>query len=136
VSEDSEGRCPCCRGAIESFPGQDGACDHQCVHCGWGEHVPGSQDIAAALTLHGEAAQEREPTIVLFVEGGVVQGVEGNARVRVVVCDFDCPDEPQAVGGRPCHIGVWDSPEQPGNAFGGVLALVGRNEREAGESSE
>ena len=69
-------------------------------------------------------------------DGGVVQVVEGQVPVRVVLCDFDVTEGAQKVGGRSCHIGVWDSPEEPSDAFGKVLSLVGRDEHEAGESSE
>jgi len=69
------------------------------------------------------------PTVVLFVEGGAVQGVEGNAPVRVILCDFDCTDAPGTVGGRPCHIGVWDSPEDPSEEFAEVVEVAARDDR-------
>ena len=119
--------CPCCEGSIEDFPDQDGACDYYCTHCGWHEREPSSENLAAALTLR-EARQADKPTIVLFVEGGVVQGVEGNGPVRVILCDFDCTDAPGTVGGRPCHVGVWDSPEEPSEEFNEVLRLAARSE--------
>ena len=189
MSESTESRCPCCQGSTEDFPGQEGACEHYCRHCGWREHVPGSDSIAAALTLrkgrepdsepasrlqpqtaadvdpellerqaailgkivdgghpteeerscleglwefvhtildslqtHGQCADQ--PTIVVFVHGGMVQGVEGKTPVRVAVCDFDCIEEAQTVGGRPCHIGVWDSPEEPSEESAEVLRLA------------
>ena len=142
MSKESEARCPCCRGLVEHFLGQDGAGDHQCIHCGWSEHVPGSENIAAALTLQTGKALSMDgdkpcnPTIVLFVEGGALQGVEGNGPVRVILCDFDCTDAPGTVGGRPCHIGVWDSPEEPSGEFGEVLCLVARNGQEGTESTD
>ncbi len=136
MSEDSEAKCPCCKGKIEYFPDQDGASDNYCTHCGWREHVPSSQDISAALTLHGQGPKHETPTIVLFVEGGVVQAVEGEAAVRVVLCDFDVPEGGQTVGGRACHIGVWNSLEEPSSEFGEVLRLVARDEHESEESTE
>ena len=51
TEQDVDIGCPCCRGRVEHFPDQDGAADYQCNHCGWREHIPSSQDIAAALTL-------------------------------------------------------------------------------------
>ena len=63
MNSESEAQCPCCKGSIEYFPDQDGSCDYQCIHCGWSEHVPGSQDIAAALTLHKESQPASNPAI-------------------------------------------------------------------------
>ncbi len=68
---------------------------------------------------------QNRPTVVVFVEGGVVQGVEGNAPVRVILCDFDVTDGAREVAGRPCHIGVWDAPETPSKEFEEVLRLAG-----------
>ncbi len=81
-------------------------------------------------------AGESNPTIVLFVEGGAVQGVEGSAPVRVILCDFDWEDGPQAVGERPCHIGVWDSPEEPSKEFREVLELARRDSGTAQQQAE
>ena len=83
---------------------------------------------------HGH--KPRSPTVVLFVEGGAVQGVEGDGRVRVILCDFDFTDGPQTVGGRPCHVGVWDSPEPPSEEFNEVLEVVARNDSSVGEHVE
>ncbi len=76
------------------------------------------------------------PTVVLFVEGGAVQGVEGNGRVRVILVDFDLTDGPQTVGGRPCHIGVWDSLEEPSEEFHEVLEILARNNSSPEEPAE
>ena len=201
MTEHSEARCPCCQGSVDCFPDQDGASDYYCAHCGWREHIPGSQDIAAALTLRkgselesqpaagprpqaagevdpellerqaailgkivdrGKPTEEERscleglwefvhtildgsqahghkpctPTIVVFVEGGAVQGVEGNGPVRVILCDFDCTDAPGTVGGRPCHIGVWDSPEEPSEEFNEILEVLARNGDSAAPEGE
>lgn len=63
MSGDSETKCPCCRGTIEYFPDQDGSCDYQCIHCGWSEHVPSSENIAAALTLRKGDQPGSEPEV-------------------------------------------------------------------------
>ena len=201
MSEESEARCPCCGGRIEYSPDQDGSCDYRCIHCGWSQHVPGSENIAAARILNKEShlgskppiepellaggkidlqllkqqaailgkivdgghptKEERScleglwefvhtildgsqahghkpctPTIVLFVEGGALQGVEGNGPVRVILCDFDCTDAPGTVGGRPCHIGVWDSPEEPSEEFNEILEVLARNGDSAAPEGE
>jgi len=201
MSEEAKGRCPCCGAQLDYFPDQDGSCDYQCVNCGWREHIPSSDDIAAALTLHKEShpggkpaiepqmppgekvdlklleeqaailgkvvdgtvlsEDERScleglwefvhtmldglqahgdkphaPTVVLFVEGGAVQGVEGNGLVRVILCDFDCTDAPGTVGGRPCHIGVWDSPEEPSGEFNEILEVLAWNGESAAPEGE
>jgi len=142
MAEESEATCPCCQGKIEHFPDQDGSRDYQCVHCGWSEHVPGSENIAAALTLQTGRAPSMDgdepcnPTIVLFVEGGAVQGVEGNGPVRAILCDFDCTDAPGTVGGRPCHIGVWDSPEEPSEEFNEILEILARSGDSAAPEGE
>ena len=119
MSEDTETRCPCCGGQIEHVPDQDGAADWYCVHCGWREHRPSSQDIAAALTLNSGSQPTGEPTIVIIVQGGLVQSVEGNAPARVILCDFDCTDDSQTVAGRPCS--VWEHPDEPGEVLKDVL---------------
>ncbi len=77
-------------------------------------------------TILDGAETDGQPTIVVFVEGGVVQGVEGNTPVRVILCDFDCTEEKHRVAGRPCHIGVWEPPEAPSEEFTEVLSLAGR----------
>ena len=128
MGKEKEAACPCCRGSIERFPDQDGACGYQCIHCGWSQRVPASEDIAAAQTLHAArqgAQQADKPTIVLFVKGGVVQAAEGRADVRVVLCDLDSPeDERTTVGGRPCVIGIWDPLEEPSMEFDEALRLA------------
>lgn len=126
MSEDTETKCPSCGSRVEYFPDQDGSCDYQCLRCGWSEHVPSSENVAATLTLRKGDRAETEPTIVVFVEAGVVQGIEGNAPVRVILCGFDCTEEEHRVAGRPCHIGVWESPEDPSEEFTEVLSLVER----------
>ena len=121
MTKESEAKCPCCGGRIEYSPDQDGARDYQCPHCGWSEHVPGSEDIAAALTLEKARSQQREPTIAIFLERGVVQGIEGNAPARIILCDFDVEGVEETatdtVGGRRCLISAWDSPEEPSVEF-------------------
>ena len=185
MGKEKDATCPCCEGSVEDFPGQDGACDYYCTHCGWREYVPGSDNIAAALTLRearkpdsqpasgpqpptaanvdpelleqqaailGKIAdgshpteeersclkglwelvhtmldgrQADKPTIVLFVNGGVVQAVEGRAGVRVVLCDFDSPEDAlKTVGGRPCVIGIWDPLEAPSPEFDEAVRLA------------
>ena len=96
MSKDTEARCPCCQGSLEHYPDQDGSCDRQCVRCGWSEHVPDPGSIAAALTLaHARSDKQQppaeQPTLVILVEAGVVQAVQGDVPVRVIVCDFDNP---------------------------------------------
>jgi hypothetical protein len=54
MTDSLEPRCPCCGGTVEHYPDQDGACDWSCARCGWSQHVPGSADIVAAMTLHPE----------------------------------------------------------------------------------
>ncbi len=66
-----------------------------------------------------------QSTVVLFVEGGAIQGVEGDAPVRVIRCDFDSTDGPETVAGRPCRIGIWEAPDEPGDEFREVLRLAG-----------
>jgi len=120
MNGEPEAKCPCCKGKIEDFPDQDGGCDYQCLACGWSEHVPGSQDIAAALTLKGARSRPVEPTLAIFLEGDVVQGVEGNAPARIILCDFDTDGVERAtdsIGGRRCVVSVWDAPEEPGEEF-------------------
>ena len=91
---------------------------------------------AKCLRCGERSSDEGEPTVVLFIEGGAVQGIEGNATVRVILCDFDCEDGPQAVGERPCHIGVWDSPEEPSKEFREVLQLASRDSGTAQQQAE
>jgi len=90
------------------------------------ERVPASDSIAAALTLHPEDKARLGPTVIVWVEGGLVQGVESDGRVRVIVCDFDCTVEEQAarVDGRPCVVFEWDPPDKPGEEFGDVIELL------------
>ena len=128
---DTADRCPCCKAEVEYFPDQDGSCDYQCLHCGWSEHVPGSGDIAAALTLHGDENAAVRPTVIVWVKGGLVQGVEADAPARVLVCDFDCEEEdaPQ-IDGRACALSEWDPPEKPSEEFGKVLEVVGSEDRD------
>ena len=127
---DTADRCPCCKGKIEYFPDQDGSCDYQCLHCGWSEHVPGSDAIAAALTLRADENAAVRPTVVVWVEGGLVQGVEADAPARLLVCDFDCQEEDAArIDGRACALSEWDPPDGPSEEFGKVLKLV-RSENE------
>jgi hypothetical protein len=65
------------------------------------------------------------------VEDGVVQAVQGDAAVRVVVCDFDnlelCGPK---VGGKPCTIDVWDAPETPGPQFEEIVRAALQQEEE------
>jgi len=132
-------RCPCCGSPLESYPEQDASCDHVCAACGWREHVPGAEDIAASLTLHPEnqqAAKKDDPTVVIFVEGGCVQGVEGDAPVRVILCDFDLPESPETIGGRPCVMSVWDEPEEPSEEFREALKAAEQDEEEACEEPQ
>lgn len=64
------------------------------------------------------------PTIVVWVEGGVVQGVEADGPARVLVCDFDCVEEhAPRVGDRPCAVLPWDPPEKPSKEFAEILRL-------------
>ena len=125
MTEDSEAKCPCCKGKTEYFPGQDGSCDYQCTQCSWHQHVPGSDEIAAVLTLHKEVNSGARPTVVVWVNGGLVQGVEADAPARVLVCDFDCQDEDaQRIDGRACAVSEWDPPEEPSEEFGKVLEVA------------
>jgi len=64
------------------------------------------------------------PTIVVFVSGGLVQGIEGYGAVRAVVCDFDNEEGPDNVGGRPCTISVWEAPEAPGEEYQEAVRLA------------
>ena len=107
--------CPCCDGRIERFAEQDGSCDYCCERCDWHQCVGAS----------GSNSEDR-PTVVIFVSGGAVQGVEGNGPVRVILCDFDVDEAQHTVGGRPCAVSVWESPEDPSEEFTEVLSLVGR----------
>jgi hypothetical protein len=136
MSEDAQTRCPCCGGRVEYVPDQDGAADWYCTHCGWREHRPSGQDISAALTLNRVSQPTGKPTIVVFVHGGVVQGVEGSTPVLVAVCDFDCTDGSQTVGGRPCSISVWEHPEEPGEEFKQVLELLAHDDGNTAQQTE
>ncbi len=106
-----------------------------------GEPVPSGQCPKCGALCHLEAAgatassRAMPPTIVLFVKGGAVQGVEGDAPVRVILCDFDFTDGPKTVAGRPCHIGVWDSPDEPGDEFREALRLAGADAEGAQEEA-
>jgi len=99
-----------------------------------GEPAPSGQCPKCGALCHLEAAEATAsscptpPTIVVFVEGGVVQAVEGEAAVRVIVCDFCVTGGTLKVAGRPCHVKAWDSPEPPSSAFGEVLALLDRRD--------
>ena len=118
MTEDPEAKCPCCKGKIEDFPDQDGSCHYQCMQCGWSEHVPGEDDIAAALTLRKEDSTPARPTVVVWVEGGLVQGVETDGAARVLVCDFDCEEEDASrIDGRACTVSDWNPPDEPGKEF-------------------
>jgi len=55
-------------------------------------------------------AENDVPTIVIFVSGGLVQGIEGEGAVQAIVCDFDNDEGPDSVGRRPCTVGIWDTP--------------------------
>ena len=136
MTENSQTSCPCCDGQVEYVPDQDGAADWYCVHCGWREHRPSGQDMAAALTLDKGSRPTGEPTIVLVVQSGLVQSIEGDAHARVILCDFDCTDGPQTVGGRPCSICVWEHPEEPGEVFKAVLELLARDDGGAAPETE
>jgi hypothetical protein len=125
MTEDSEARCPCCHGALEYFPDQGDSCDYCCSHCGWREHVPASDEIGAALTLHGRDNTVLHPIVVVWVRGGLVQGVEADAPARAIVCDFDCQEEDASrVGERPCFVSEWDPPDEPDEEFGEVLQVL------------
>jgi hypothetical protein len=64
------------------------------------------------------------PAVVVWVEGGVVQGVEANTPARVLVCDFDCEEDAPHIGERPCAVSVWDPPEKPSKEFAEALRLA------------
>ena len=200
MSETADSRCPCCGGTVEHYPDQDGACDWSCARCGWSQHVPGSADIVAAMTLHPEDQPQtgeqtdkhvcdncghtflaedlqpierleeriepggtvpsgqcpdcgalcypeavgrqpdagRKPTAVVFVEGGLVQCVEGNPSVRVIVCDFDTDgsDANVFIGGRPCFFSTWDPPDDPGAQFAEALKVAAESASDTSEQTE
>jgi len=100
----------------------------ECPECGALCHLEAPEGTVSSYAM--------PPAIVIFVEGGVVQSVEGQVPVRVILCDFDVTDGAQKVGGRPCHIGVCDSTEEPSDAFEEVLSVVARKKPDANGSSE
>jgi len=75
------------------------------------------------------------PTIVIFVSGGLVQGIEGHGAVRAIVCDFDNDEGPDSVGGRPCTIGVWEAPEPPSEGYAEAVRLANLTD-DAGSADE
>jgi len=132
---------------------------HDCPHCGSWYHLAllkkgrSGRDLAQHLFCplcgtpfrsdqQGQSADEwaqnpnEVPTIVIFVSGGLVQGIEGYGAVRAVVCDFDNEEGPDNVGGRPCTVSVWEAPEAPGEEFGQVIDLAGRADEAASPDEE
>jgi len=72
------------------------------------------------------------PTVVIWVEGGIVQGVEADGPARVLVCDFDSEEEgAPRIGGRPCAVLPWDPPEEPSKEFAEALLLAAEGPRHA-----
>ncbi len=107
MTEGAEAKCPCCRGKIEYFPDQDGACDYQCIHCGWREHVPGSGDISAALTLRGSRSDSGPAhTPQPQATGGTVdlELLERQAAILGRIVDGGDPTEEE----RSCLEGLWE----------------------------
>jgi hypothetical protein len=136
MSENALIRCPCCGGRVEYIPDQDGSADWYCTHCGWREHRPSGEDIAAAVTLNRVIRPTGKSTMVLFVQSGLVQSIEGDADARVILCDFDCTDGSQTVAARPCSISVWEHPEELGEVFKEVLDLLARDDGNTAQQTE
>ncbi|MCK4374143.1 MAG: hypothetical protein KAX19_02405 [Candidatus Brocadiae bacterium] len=64
---ETEDRCLCCGGKIETFPDQDGSCDYQCLHCGWSEHVPSrgkGHGLSAAISPRAVALARVDPVLL------------------------------------------------------------------------
>ena len=53
-----------------------------------------------------------QPTVIVYIEGGIVQDVASNIPVRVILCDYDveafCENEPdfKEIDGEPAMVGV------------------------------
>jgi len=118
--------------------GSLGEDDRKCLEGLW-EFVHSVLDSMEAGTDQGSRVRSRKgaavPTVVVWVRGGVVQGVEADGRVRVLVCDFDNEDGPDSIGGRPCTIGVWDAPEEPSEEYAEAVRLANSTD-DAGSADE
>lgn len=73
MTEDGDAQCPCCEGRIEYSGDQDDSFDMNCPNCGWSEHIPCSDRIAAAVMTRREEQPEgrtqrevREPQTIAF----------------------------------------------------------------------
>ena len=51
MTDEPEAKCPCCEGKIEYSGDQDDSFDMRCNSCGWSEHIPPSDRIAASVGL-------------------------------------------------------------------------------------
>lgn len=68
-----------------------------------------------------------EQSIVVFVEGGCVQGVEGPPGTHVIVCDFDTDGETGSeISGRPVCLNFWNEPESPSEEYKEIMRLLER----------
>jgi len=77
------------------------------------------------FSLHRDGDTVARPTVVVWVKGGLIQGVGADGPVRVIACDWDC-EEPVAtrIDGKPCVVSDWNPPDRPNAAFNKVLRLA------------
>ena len=74
--------------------------------------------------LDGPQTPAAPPTVVMYIEGGVLLIVESNAPVHAMLCDYDLTGGDDIVGGQLCR--VWDggTPAAPTEEFNEVLTIV------------
>jgi len=108
--------------------------ERKCLEGLW-EFVHSVLDSLEAGTGKGSCERGEEvpvrPTVVVWVDGGVVQGVEADTAARVLVCDFDCEEDAPHIGERPCAVSAWDPPEKPSGEFAEALRLAHSEDRSA-----
>jgi len=108
--------------------------ERKCLEGLW-EFVHSVLDSLEAGTGKGSCERGEEvpvrPTVVVWVDGGVVQGVEADTAARVLVCDFDCEEDAPHIGERPCAVSAWDPPEKPSREFTEALRLAHSEDRSA-----
>ena len=68
------------------------------------------------------------PTVVMYIDGGVLMAAESNIPVRTILCDYDLKDGDTVVGGQRCHVDVRGVASTPSEEFNEILEIVAREE--------